>query len=63
MERKEAAFKRQLEEQKALAEREEKHALQNIQKREILKSIKAEIEPLVIEANEIAASCGFDITF
>lgn len=63
MERKEASFKKQLEEQRIFKEREEKREQQNREKKDIIMSIKAEIEPLIIEANEIASSIGQDITF
>jgi hypothetical protein len=63
MERKEASFRKTLEEQRVLKEREEKREQQNREKKDIIMSIKAEIEPLIIEANEIASSIGQDITF
>lgn len=40
MERKEASFQKRIEEQKALAEREEKREQQNREKKDIIMSIK-----------------------
>lgn len=46
-----------------MQEREQLKEKQNSEKRDIIMQIKAEIEPLIIEANEIAASCGHDTHF
>lgn len=63
MERKEASFQKRIEEQKALAEREEKREQQNREKKDIIMSIKQDIEPLIIEANEIANSMNHNVMF
>jgi len=63
MQRKEAAYQRRIEETEAHKKREEERELQKREKKDIIMSIKADIEPLIIEANEIGVNMGKDIVF
>lgn len=52
-----------MEEQKTIQAREEKKEKQDKEKKEIFLSIQSDIQPLIIEANEIASQFGREIKF
>lgn len=63
MEKKEAAAQKKLEEMQELQRRNQQNEQEKAAKKDLIMSIKAEIEPLIIEANEIAENIGKNIKF
>lgn len=63
MQRKEAAFQKLIEEQEALQHKEAQKEIAKREKKDIIMSIKADIEPQIIEANEIADNMNKNIKF
>ena len=63
MERKEAAAQKKLEEMQELQKRNQQNEQEKAAKKDLIMQIKADIEPLIIEANEIAENIGKNIKF
>lgn len=54
MQRKEASYQKRIEEQEAIQQKERQQEQDKKQKKALILQIKADIEPQIIEANEIA---------
>ena len=56
--RKEEKFQQELAESKRKMREQEERAQHNTEKKEAIMQLRKDLEPLIIEANEIAASIG-----